>query len=391
MTTGVSVARSDQTGMTWGTLSGTAGDLTTLLDKILVNGSNTIAVTAVTRVGNVATYTSAAHGMTATQPDSMRRVTVAGFDQADYNVTGVATFVDSTHFSMIVANNPTTPGTISVAATAKHPGLGWTIAYTGTNKRAYRAPGGLQHYCRVEDAGTGSAAYARITTYVTMSDVDTGTEATPTGGGYYIHKSSAASATVRAWFFAGDTRRFYFLSDFDGTANLSNAIGGGWGELITYRTGDGFHTFNMFASSTVTAQGNVLFSLGASMTVGHQFPRSYTQVAGPVAFTKEFAISRPQAASAKWDMGGSSFANTYPNIMNGGLDLLRLYAYQGYYRGEFPGIWAPNHNRPLANYDTWNGVGALAGRQFMMVYGGVSEANNSTGCIAVEVSDTWDV
>jgi hypothetical protein len=82
--------------------------------------------------------------------------------------------------------------------------LGWTIAYTDTNKRVYR----LDHtvnsgrYLRVDDS---NAQYAIVNAYDAMTDIDTGTGGFPDiATPRYWRKSSTSDATARAWAVYGD-------------------------------------------------------------------------------------------------------------------------------------------------------------------------------------------
>ncbi len=97
-----------------------------------------------------------------------------------------------------------------------HPGLGWTIAFTDTNKRAYRMPAGTsQAYLRVVDDGTlSSGQVANVNAYTAMSDIDTGTGPLSTSGGYVI-KSRTADATARSWRFASDGEFIHFFPRWD--------------------------------------------------------------------------------------------------------------------------------------------------------------------------------
>jgi hypothetical protein len=107
-------------------------------------------------------------------------VASAGWDQAEYNGEFTVTAVDSTTVSFAVSGTPASPGTKAGTATLKVAPLGFEIAFTGTNKRAYRSPNPLSnwHYLRVDDslpAGYTStwAKFARVTVAEGMADIDT--------------------------------------------------------------------------------------------------------------------------------------------------------------------------------------------------------------------------
>lgn len=392
------LAKSTQIGMTWGTLSGTVGELVALLDKLLVNGSNTLSVTSITRSGAVATVTwSAAHGMSNVDPVSQNRVLIEGAGEAEYNVEALHTVVDATHTTFPVAGTPATPATGTI--TGRRPGCGWSIAFTGTNKRAYRAPTGLRHYLRVVDDGTTSAAYGRIRGYETMTDVDTGTGPFPTdaqiSGGGWAHKSNTANATTRAFMFLGDEKRFMFEVEYDGTASFGEGLGFFFGEIITYRALDAYHTLIICANSatpldTHNVTGVAVPGISSSGSRGHYMPRAYTQTGASVAVTKAGNPSWAQAIAQNSGMGTQNHL-TYPSPIDGGLYIGRCVLLEsGGIRGELPIIWCPYHQRSISNYDTWSGTGALAGKQFMCMNGSGNQDDGSFGTwCALEVSDTW--
>lgn len=70
------------------------------------------------------------------------------------------------------------------------PAAGWTKAFSGTNKAAYRngATAKARSYFRVDDSNAG---YATLAGYDQMSDVDSGSYRFPTGTAvYYCHKKA---------------------------------------------------------------------------------------------------------------------------------------------------------------------------------------------------------
>lgn len=99
--------------------------------------------------------------------------------------------------------------------------LGWTKAFSGTNKAAYR----LDHatnsgrYLRVDDS---NAQYAIVNAYDVMSDVDTGTGGFPaTATARYWRKSSNSDATARPWAIYGDEAFMHFFAKWHSNATYS--------------------------------------------------------------------------------------------------------------------------------------------------------------------------
>lgn len=381
------LARSDQTGMTWPTVSGTAGELIALLDAVLVNGSNTVSVTSITRSGSTATVTtSGSHGVTAVDPSTlvptppaMRRVLIAGAGQAEYNGEFVATYVSSTVFTIQVTGSPATPATGSI--TARRAPAGWTIEFTATNKRVYRPPSGNRHFLRITDDGTGAACYARARWYSTMSDIDTGTDPTPTdtqlSGGMLINKSDGNNSTQRAFAVYSTETSVLIMIDARGFGIGSSAAfhSGFFGELVSYRAGDAFHTAVIAETSggaaSVTNDQNRIINnttnFSASAMAGHYLMRSYTQLGASVGIIKAVF---PTGQATIGGSGNGVF--TFSSPMDGSVALSPIYCSDTAggnlgVRGHIPNVWAPLHNKGPAHYDCWQGTGLLADKMFMAV------------------------
>ena len=104
---------------------------------------------------------------------------------------------------------------------------GWTEAFTATSTRAVfrssTASGGLGYYVQVTDNGTPSAARFQWLTFETMSNLDTGTNVTPTvalqaAGTFNALKSNTLSATTRPAQMYVDPKRAILLIDSGSTA-----------------------------------------------------------------------------------------------------------------------------------------------------------------------------
>lgn len=216
------------------TLSGTVGELLAVLDACLVNGSTPITLGSLVVASGVATAT---YGSGHTYPQ-YGVVEIAGATPSELNgrkrilsVTGTTFTFDATGIS-----DQTASGTI----TAKIPAAGWEIAYSGTNKKAYRAlgvgaTGGL---LQVDDT-VGAGAYAKVRGFMGMTDVNTGTDQFPTdtqvsSGGYW-NKSSAANTTQRNWTLVADDRFIYFVTNYDGSTVYKAVF---FGDFVNYAPAD---------------------------------------------------------------------------------------------------------------------------------------------------------
>lgn len=366
------------------TLSGTAGDLVNLLDKLLVDGYNSKTIT-ITRSGSTATASCSGHGFV-----NNHRLLIAGAAETEYNGEFRITWVDANTFTFTVTGTPATPATGTI--TAKVAPLGWSVAYTGTNKRAYRQKAGTnQFYLRVDDTGTTSA---RVVAYETMSDVDTGTSPFPTNtqqaGGLYAFKSSVASATTRAWWAYSNGKWIYFLTHFNGLA-VYEAFH--FGDFESFVAGDAYNTIIGGATSSSSAQSQVLVSLANTTSTAHAYlPRIGVGTGASI----NAGLCCPAIDSNNIGQGNAVGNNyNYPSINMGGLLLARILVYDGDTngalrgpRGRISGLWNHMHISGLLAGDTFSGAAgsSLAGRSFEVRQGG-SSAN---ALLTFETSDTWD-
>lgn len=149
---------------------------------------------------------------------------------------------------------------------------GWTKAYAGTNLAVYRnslANGGTGCYLRVDDT---NAQFARVTVFATMSDINTGTDMTPStgqiSGGAYWHKSSAASSATREWCIVADSLTMYAVAILNqllystSTTRYSNLMGAG--DFATIQPSDGYRYFCFGAhNSTSTGAQSIIQQNGA--------------------------------------------------------------------------------------------------------------------------------
>lgn len=260
---------------------------------------------------------------------------------------------------------------------------GWTKAFSGVNKAAYKQPAtSNQFYLRVDDTGTTSA---RVVGYESMTDVDTGVAAFPTeaqvAGGLYCTKSSVASGLARAWIMVATDSMFYLYINQDGAVASTAAIMMAFGDITSYKADDAYQTL-IIAGTAVAGSGNQFAKLSTTITEvesAHYLARDYTQFGSAKNVGKHSDLVKSKAAD---DMGRLGL--TYPNPPDGGLYMAPVWIHEpSILRGLLPGIWNPLHTQPITHLDTFSGAGDLAGKTFL--------ALNLIGTaqVFVETSDTW--
>lgn len=290
---------------------------------------------------------------------------------------------------------------------------GWSIAYTGTNKRAYRQPvGSNQRYLRVDDTAAGSAAYARVVGYESMSAIDTGTNAFPTdrqfSGGLYCQKSSTADATARPWYAYGNGKFLHLFIACDSSLIVPVTGGFQFGDFTSYTPGDTYNTLLFAGNSTSNAVNNTT-NVWQLMAQGYFGPslagcylcRACTGIGGAITsyfFTNAGLAGYFNSSGStvvvpghNTNASGTNIATMppYPNPADGGLLMERFWIVDGGaggIRGEIPGIWCPMHFIPLSHLDTFVGSGLHSGKTFE-AYRGIYAAGSWERFL--ETSDTW--
>jgi hypothetical protein len=348
-------------------LSGTAGALMDVLDACLVNGFGSVTLDSLVISSGVATATySVGHGFldhtvvliegaTPSAANGEKRITVSSANVFTFDATGIT--------------DQTATGTI----TAKMAPLGWTKAYSGTNKAAYSrsALGATAMLLRVDDT---AAQTARVVGYESMTDVDTGSGPFPTAaqisGGLYWHKSSTANSTARNWAIVGDGKTLHLFLGFNASAPTTLEYCA-FGDLQTYKAGDAYHCClmgNISASiSTTGSTNNASTQVNNIGTAGCYLARTYAQTGGSISFLRH--------ALAGDVMGRAGI--TAPNPVDDGIHLTPIYANEttAIARGLLRGIYSPRNDCDGA-YATGDLSVIISGNPYLAVIPG---SNTATG------------
>lgn len=275
--------------------------------------------------------------------------------------------------------------------------LGWTRAYSGTNKAAYQqAPksGRLQLLLRVQDDGPGShgGREARCRGYEAMTDVDTGTGLFPTvaqmTNGWIYRKSSAASSVTRFYRLVADERLFHLLII---TGDVANTY---WG----YSFGDGYsrvpsdqycvlgngRTAEATTDNTIEYWGSVSASTLTSNTPSHYVARAYTGAGSSLLVGRHTDYIKNGGTAV---VGGAN-SLPYPNPPDGKLWVAPIWIHEPgdrSLRGFVRGVWCPLH---VGASFTDGDIFSVGGRTLRIVR--IVHSASSLGAAAVEISNTWE-
>jgi len=307
-------------------LSGEAGKLIGVLDACLIDGFGSVTLDSMVVASGIATATkSTGHnfldhtviliaGATPSGLNGEKRITRTGATTFTFDATGIS--------------DQTATGTI----TAKMAPVGWTKAHSVTNKAAYArtALAATAMKLRVDDS---PAQYPTLIMYETMSDVDTGTGASTTR---YFAKSSAASATARAWRLYADDYMFYLFANADGSTWSSVMV---FGDIAQYKSGDAYHCL-LIGHAAANTTSHLYFVDGT--TTGSELCRSYTQVGGVVT------SCRLSHRSCQY-LGVGTLVS--PNYADNGYHAWPIECREGVTiaRGKMPGLFCPIHSSLFAD------------------------------------------
>lgn len=397
------------------------GSLTALLDALLVNGFNLKPVLELTRDDTSATATmSSGHNFRVDQV-----VRIEGCEEPEYNGDFTITAVTASSVSFSVSGEPASPATTVLGITAKIAPLGFEIAFTGQNKRAYRSPNPLstRPFLRVDDslpAGytTTWAKFGRVTLAEDMVDIDTfvGARAPfdpaapnanelPSGSGasmysgwfkwYFARNNTAenygeASAGARSWVLVGDDRGFFL------------ACASGWGgdlrvlytftDFDSYKPGDNYASFltasdryQTVGAWPVSYPSEECYSTHSLQTTGKICMRDYTQVGGNVRLGL-FSLNDGN----NQNISGRSGNIPFPNGPDYGLILHPIYLREGsgHLRGFLPGIYWIHQNQPYPHMTLIDQVLGYVGRKFLIVTLNYAHEGNTSG-FAFDITGPW--
>lgn len=257
-----------------------AGGIIAVLDGCLLNGFNTKTLSSLSVTSGVATATvSGGHGYS-----QYVIIEISGSSISALNGTHrVATVPDSTTFTFEATGvaNGTATGTITAIVATP---TGWTKAFSGTNKAAYKSTTSASgFYFRIDDSVAYSAQIP-VRGYESMSDIDTGSGAFPTTGqqANYNWQRSFDATGDRLWALVADDSFFYLfirLNNGD-TANACLSFG----DIFAFDSSDAFGCVMSGAPafSNANTAGYLLISgnpaNGGSLYNGLYISRTYNAV-----------------------------------------------------------------------------------------------------------------
>lgn len=410
------------------------GDLTTTLDAVLVTGFNLRTVTSITRQDNTATLTIASGHLY----EVGQIVRISGCDQPAYNGDKRVLTRTANTLTLEVTGDPVSPAT-GANIQIRTPGLGFEIAFSGTQKRAYRSPNveSTRPILRVDDSldPAYNASYAKkgkVTLCEGMSDIDTfvGKQAPynsdfptrnhlATGSGTtvidgwhkwyyalrtdsytYVTEAMGAPGGSKSWVVVGDDRGFYFFVEWHaGQGRVMYAFT----DFKSYRAGDAYNTILVATDAYMTANNQFAYVQGSTAdwntystrthnSTGKLALAAHTQVGVPAGLFFTSLATNPSGASVAT---GYATGVPWPNGPDYGLLFHPVYLQEAsgnHLRGQMPGmLWIHNNWPAVSHLEILDGVGGYAGRKFLIVAAHYYESTTSMNrCrVAFDITGPW--
>lgn len=370
-------------------LSGTAGSLIAVLDACLETGWGLLTASSVSVASGVATATFTATHVY--EVDSV--ILVAGAGTAALN--GEQRVTGKSSLSVSWPAPGVADGAVSGPVTVKLAPAGWAKAFAGTNRAAYRSlsPSATGAYIRIDHA---LAKVARMRAYSVMTDIDTGSDPTPTdaqvAGGCYVPVSNVADSSARRWMIVASDRCVHILVAHSATYPEDYGLQVA-GDFPSLKAGDAYRVLVVGEIADYSSGGSpgLNSSIHApSGVVGAYVMRQYAQVGGsiPVYVYKPGFVQNGLSGQSNHPVG--------PNPINNGLDICpTLFLEQtanGSRRGEVPGVYGIPHylGSGFDNKTRINAAVGLPGHSLIAVRFGGYQSLTLSYRAAIDITGPWE-
>lgn len=398
------------------------GDMTALLDAVLVDGFNLRTIDTLTFADGIATArVNAGHLYLVDQV-----VLIEGANQTEYNGEVRVLSTTSLEFTYAVVGTPVTPATGSLSV--KVAPLNFEKAFSATNKRVYRSKNILSNrpFLRVDNSldpayTTTYAKKAKVLMAENMSDIDTvvgaqapfdpnrplqNTVGTGTGGGavdgwykwYHSRldqnssESAGGTGGNKNWVLIGDDRGFYLFNEWQ--VSVYGRAGYFFTDFASFRQGDAYNTLLTATDSYIAASSNMGYNgvdyqsyCNRSLDfTGKVLMRDHMQVGGYIR-AGFLALNTNNAQQ----ITGYSTSVPWPNGPDYGLILHPVYLRHespGHLRGKLPGIFWVHNDSPMADLNVVSGVVGYPGRKFLIVCNSYSTAGQ-VARYAFDITGPW--
>lgn len=275
---------------------------------------------------------------------------------------------------------------------------GWSNPYSATNVEAFTnsaAAGGTGYGIKVSHA---NAQYATTFAYEAIDGSGNMTNQFPTAvqlsSGLIWWVSNTAGTTQRPWMVVADAKRFYMWVGY-AVPTSSGLVTTAYtpmffaGDLIGLNAADPYR-FMVIGGVSASASANYFGGINPYMSSSNSMNGHYLARNLSGSTISKLAGKTGGAYSTGIGTMGN-VGPTYPDPASGGMLLSLVFVNDAeatlQIRGQMPGLYNPVHNLPGNPGDTFSGVGALSGKNFILLD---SVYNGSRCRVALETSNTWE-
>jgi len=292
-----------------------------------------------------------------------------------------------------------------VGINAKTP-AGWSIAFTGTNKRVYRVDPviGSGTYFRVDDSNAVAGSNARaayVRAFEAMTGIDTGVNGCPTveqmSDGDTWSKSSALSSAARDWMIVASAKWFYLFVDVNG-GGMSTTVPFIAGDMDSFAPGDRYCFMVSTGLLGAAHSGAASVTVSQALYGRNQLNNAVTANQGgyimrgrvgspgavPIALPVPRIVGATPVAAVYGGAGGA-----YPSTVNNGIFCDDILFREGgsLVRGRMPNCYAPWHDRPLGDLEVKDGLTGFGGATVIAKsYRALTSSGSNAGQVLFDIS-----
>lgn len=261
------------------------------------------------------------------------------------------------------------------------PGKGWNALFEGTNKIALQSSDISSSGCVIRIDDTLTTGLAMISTYHSMTDIDTGTGLFSEANHSISKAYQGANTDSRPWTVIADEKRFYLFTNFYETGNYHND-GLFFGDFTSYLPTDNFNCLLVADNNTAVHSRNPFIRNGEIYCAADASQLN--------AMTKMHLSSIGDVSS---NQGGTW---TYPSTVTNGFCMFPAYIRENYaasydYRGVMPGLYYTPfkiHDSVPDNTILSNVAGVPSGQRILIKHSSVHTTGNPMS-LGINI-DNWD-
>lgn len=375
-------------------LTGSAGDLIDVWDKVLVDGYGEVNISSIVPNSSIATVTcSVPHGF-----ESGDYIAVSGATEAKYNGVFKVAVTSGTAFTYALPEALTTPATGPLKV--RRAPAGFEKVFSADKRAVYRSKDAASTRACLQVIDT-DGQHAVVRGFSSMDSISSGADPFPLSAQYadglFVFKSVSQDSIKRPWVLVSDGKTFYFMVCTDASSpdsypqNHEMSWLTGFGDFTPYRPSDPFAAFLAANSESTgmdaTYSGANTNGMSSAQVGGDALSRHALFTPRGVTLTVGAQPAALQGHGWSQSALGSAVCTQYPHYPNNGFLMTPVTLYQqGCFRGCMPGLYEPMHGKCLGQMSVVTGVAGYPGRKFMALWGRNALNDPATGMVMVDIT-----